>query len=271
MRILVLLVVTAVGCGATNEGIRFGAVPTLAPPGPDAPEHASTPEIGLSTLITDSISELALDDAQRTKLQALLGDIKEKHKSALGARATLAIDMARTVESGMVDDRLLTLDAKNLGEQRAALAADDGRALETLHELLRPEQRKKFSAGLVAKAQTVRLDDFASRYGVWRNDVKTTPEQDARIEPKLKADVKSAEGAKAEREAWQQRLRTTAAAFEGATFSATPFVDPDTSGTTVARIARLIAFLQIVIPELQQDQLERAAKFIRAEAGVSVK
>jgi hypothetical protein len=268
MRLLFALLFLLAGCGATGNGIVFDKPPPLPAPPPKGPSHAATPEVGVISLVSDAMSELQLDAAQKIKLTQLLDALKKKHRAALDARAMLAIDMAHSVESSLVDDRLLALDAENLGRERASANADDGKTLEDLHATLSAEQRKKFAAGLEKKAADLRLDDFMTRWGVWRSDLQVTPEQDARILPKLQAE--SADAAKAERAEWQKRLRESATAFSGDTFSAKTFVDPDPKATTIARIGRLIRFLAIVVPELTEAQRGHAADFIRAEAGVSV-
>lgn len=259
------------GCGVAGGGVRFGAAeppPSFEPP---SPSRASTPEIGVLTLLSDALSSLALDEAQHRSLTTLTDEIKRRHRGALNNRTMLAVDTAASVEAGTVDEVRLLADADALGHARVEVGAGDGKALGDLHALLRPDQRAKLSANLAAKAEALRLDDFQSRYGLWRADLRTTPDQDARIEPRLKADTASAESARAEREAWQKRVRTTAVAFKEPAFAATQLLDPDPVATTVARIRRLVAFLKLVVPELTDEQRSRAASFIRAEAGVSVR
>ncbi len=270
MRFAFLVSLCLVGCAATGGGITFDPPPPLPAPPPKGPSHASTPEVGVISLVTDAISELKLDAAQKTKLTQTMDALKKKHRAALDARAMLAIDMARSVESSLVDEKLLALDAENLGRERASANADDAKTLEDLHAALTPDQRKQFAAGLEKKATELRLDDFMTRWGIWRNDLSITPEQDARIAPKLQAETAAENAAKAERADWQKRLRDAAATFSGDQFSAKAFVDPDPKATTVARIGRLIRFLAIVVPELTDEQREHAASFIRAEAGISV-
>jgi len=258
-------------CGATGQGIQFGSAdppPTVRPP---EPSKASAQEVGVLTLLADALSNLDLDEAQHKRVVALTDEIKRRHRGALGNRTMLAVDMAEAVESGTVDEAKLLATADALGHARAEVGSGDGKALEELHGLLKPDQRAKLAAALSTKADQLKLDDFESRYGIWRLEVRIPPEQDARIEPKLKADAASAESAKAERDAWQKRVRATAAAFKEATFSGALLMDPDPIGTTVGRMKRTVAFLKIVVPELTEDQRARAATFIRAEAGVSVK
>jgi hypothetical protein len=268
MRFALLVVAFVVGCGATGSGVRFGEPPPLATPAPTGPSRASSPDVGVIGVISDAMSELALDDAQQRDVVALLDETKKNHRPALDARAMLAIDMARSVETALVDERQLMADAATLGDARAAATPDDARTLEKLHAMLKPAQRIQFATGLRSKAESLRLDDFASRLGLWRSDIGITTDQAARIEPKLRAEHD--DSAQNERAAWQKRLRDTAAAFTGASFSGQPFVDPDARTTSVARIRRLVTFLKIVVPELTVEQQERAAKYIRAEAGVSV-
>lgn len=259
------------GCGAAGGGVRFGSAdppPTFEPP---SPSRASTPEVGVLTLLSDALSSLALDQAQHERIAALTDEIKRRHRGALNNRTMLAVDTAASVEASAVDEARLVADADALGHARIEAGAGDGKALGELHALLRPEQRAKLSTALAAKADALRLDDFRSRYGLWRTDLRTTPEQDARIEPRLEADTASAESARAEREAWQKRVRSTAVAFKEPAFVATELFDPDPVATTVARIRRLVAFLKVVVPELTDEQRARAASFIRAEAGVSVR
>jgi hypothetical protein len=259
------------GCGATGGGVRFGSAdppPEIAPP---APSKASTQEVGVLTLLSDALSDLDLDAAQHKRVVELTEEIKRRHRGALNNRTMLAVDMAASVESANIDDARLLASADALGRARAEVGSGDGKALEELHAMLRPEQRAKLSTALVAKADQLKLDDLQTRYGLWRLEVRITPEQDARIEPKLKDDKASAESARVERDAWQKRVRSTAVAFKETTFSATQLVDPDPVATTVGRIRRLVAFLKVVVPELTEDQRSRAASFIRAEAGISVR
>lgn len=268
MRSHVFALLLVASCGATAEGVRFGAAPPPAAPD-TAPPRASSPEVGVVVILGDAMAELSLEGAQRDRLVALLDGIKRDHRRSLDARAMMAIDMSRSVESALIDEKLLSLDAQNLGAARAAVAAADGKTLEELHRLLSPEQRKRFAASLSAKADKLRTDDLQSRLGVWRHDLEVTAEQEAKIAPKLEADTASAASARAEREAWRERLKKTAAEFERDAFTAAPYLDPDVEKTTVARIQRVIAFLKVVVPELTQPQLDRAGQIIRAEAGVT--
>lgn len=267
---LVLSVIVMTACGATGEGIHFDNPPALPAPPPKGPSHASTPEVGVISVIADALSELKLDDKQKATIQKSLDAVKKKHRASLDARAMLAIDMARCVESSLVDEKLLALDADNLGRERTAANRDDAKALEDLHAALTPDQRKQFAKGMEKKANDLRLDDFASRWGVWRNDLQITADQEAKILPKLQVETSADNAAKAERAEWQKRLRETSAQFAGDQFSAKTFVDPDPKATTVARIGRLIRFLVLVVPDLTEEQREHAASFIRSEAGVSV-
>lgn len=259
------------GCGATGGGVRFGSAdppPNVQPP---SPTKASAQEVGVLTLLSDALSNLDLDEAQHKRVVDLTEEIKRRHRGALGNRTMLAVDMATCVETGNIEGARLLATADALGRARGEVGAGDGKAIEDLHAILRPDQRAKLSAALASKADQLKLDDFASRYGIWRLEVRITPEQDARILPKLDRDKASAESARAEREAWQKRVRATAEAFKGASVSGALLVDPDPVATTVGRIRRIVAFLEIVVPELTEDQRARAASFIRAEAGVSVK
>src|SRR5581483_4004531 len=164
---LVLFVMTS--CDATGEGIHFENPPALPAPPPKGPSHPSISEVGVIAIIADALSELKLDDKQKATIQKSLDAVKKKHRAALDARAMLAIDMARSVESSLVDEKLLALDADNLGRERVAANSDDAKALEELHAALTPDQRKQFAKGLEKKANDLRLDDFATRWGVWRN------------------------------------------------------------------------------------------------------
>ena len=175
--------------------------------------------------------------------------------------------MAASVNAGVIDDKTLEFDARKLGKARAEVAPADGKALEDLHRILGPAQRKQFATALAARAETLPTDDASTRYGNWRTDLEITVIQNEKIEPQLNDEPTIAPSAKAEREAWQKRLRDTAAAFEKESFSASTYVDPDVEKTTVERVRRVTAFLKLIVPELTQKQLAAAAENLRAEAG----
>jgi len=265
MRALVLALVLT-GCGATNGGLRFDPTPAKPPPEITI-ARASSPEVGVLVLMSDAMANLQLDHAQNDQVVQLVTSIKERHQRVEEMRKVLSIDMAASVNAGVIDDKTLELDARKLGKARAEVAPADGKALEDLHRILGPAQRKQFATALAARAETLPTDDASTRYGNWRTDLEITVIQNEKIEPQLNDEPTIAPSAKAEREAWQKRLRDTAAAFEKESFSASTYVDPDVEKTTVERVRRVTAFLKLIVPELTQKQLAAAAENLRAEAG----
>jgi Spy/CpxP family protein refolding chaperone len=253
-------------CGATGGGARFELGPS--PPVHEAPAaRASSPEVGIVMLISDAIAQLDLDQEQNRKLTGLVNDVNARHQRVQEMRKVLATDMASSVEAGAVDEKTLLLDAENLGKARAEIADADGKSLEELQHILTPAQRKQFAAALADRADKLPTDDVQTRYGNWRSDLQISPDQNEKIAPKLDADTASAESARAEREAWQKRLRATAADFTSDAFTAKSYVDPDVVKTTVERVRRVIGFLQAVVPVLTPKQQKRAGDNLRAEVG----
>lgn len=220
-------------------------------------------------LISDAIAELDLDQDQNRKLVGLINDVNTRHQRVQEMRKVLSLDMASSVEAGSVDDKTLLLDAENLGKARADVADADGKSLEELHRILTPPQRKKFAAALADRADKLPTDDAQTRYGNWRSDLQISPDQNEKIAPKIEGDTASAESARAEREAWQKRLRATATDFGGEQFAAKSYLDPDVVKTTVERVRRVISFLQAVVPVLTPKQQKRAGDNLRAEVGAS--
>jgi hypothetical protein len=160
------------------------------------------------------------------------------------------------------------LDAKNLGDARAAVAGDDARALGELHALMDASQRKAFAAALVARADHLKVDDTKSRVTTWSYDLRLADAQRAKIEAKLKDDPAGDASARAEHDAWDQRLRATAAGFGEASLQGDAFIDKNVVETTKARTARLVTFLRAVLPELEEEQRGRAAGIIRSDVGL---
>jgi len=263
----ILLALALAGCGATGKGVNFDVTPT--PPKVEVVRaEVSSPEVGVVSLISDAISELDLTPDQNRALTGLVSQISERHERVQEMRKQLSLDMAKSVESGGVDEATLQADAEALGKARAEFAPDDGKSLEELHRILTPDQRKKFATALAARADKLPTDDAQTRYGNWRSDLEIDINQDQRISPKLDADTASTASAKAERDAWRDRLRATAAAFAQDQFSAAPYLDPDVVKTTEERVRRVIAFMKIVVPELTPKQQQLAADNLRAEVGV---
>lgn len=266
MRLIALVsLVALIGCGATGGGLRFDTTPAKPPP-EITTARASSPEVGVLVLISDAIANLQLDHDQNDKLVQLVTSTKERHGRVEEMRKVLSIDMASSVGAGVIDDKTLDLDAHKLGSARADVAASDGKALEDLHRILTPAQRKQFATALAARADSLPIDDATTRYGNWRTDLEITVIQNEKIEPKLNDEPTIAPSAKAEREAWQRRLRDTAAAFEKDAFTAATYTDPDVEKTTVERVRRVTTFLKLIVPELTQKQLAAAAENLRAEA-----
>jgi Spy/CpxP family protein refolding chaperone len=266
MRAYTFVAVLLLGCGATNGGLRFDTTP--AKPAPEiVTARTSSPEVGVIVLISDAMANLQLDHAQNDQLVQLVSSIKERHQRVEEMRKVLSLDMAASVAAGVIDGTTLDLDAKKLGSVRAEVAPADGKALEDLHRILTPAQRKQFATALAARAETLPIDDASTRYGNWRSDLEITVIQNEKIEPKLDGETTISPSAKAEREAWQRRLRDTAAAFDKEAFSASSYVDPDVEKTTVERVRRVTTFLKLIVPVLTQKQLAAAAENLRAEAG----
>jgi hypothetical protein len=262
-----ILAIFVVGCGATNGGLRFDATPAKPPPELTTARNSS-PEVGVLVLVSDAIANLQLDHGQNDQLVQLVTSVKEKHERVEEMRKVLSIDMASSVAAGVIDDKTLELDAKKLGAARAETAPIDGKALEDLHRILNPAQRKQFATALAARADNLPTDDAQMRYASWRSDLEITVIQNEKIEPKLGDETTIAPSAKAEHDAWQKRLRDTAAAFDKEQFSAaSSYVDPDVEKTTTERVRRVIVFLKLVVPELTQKQQAAAAENLRAEAG----
>lgn len=266
--LLVPLFPLLAACGATNGGVRFDTPPANYQRAPDGPAHPSTQEVAIVSFVGDATSDLALTADQQQKVNAILDTLTEKHAAALLARKTLSVDLARSVEAATLDEPLLTLDAKNLGDARAAVAPDDVRALADLHALMNPAQRKAFAAALVARADRLKVDDSKSRLATWSYDLRFDAKQRAAVEAKLADDPAGDASAKTERDVWDKRLRATAAAFEGATFQGDAFIDKNVVETTTARTTRLLTFLRAVLPELTKEQRERAATVIRSDVGL---
>lgn len=263
-----LVLLSAVACGATNGGVRFDTPPDKYQRAPDGPSHPSAQEVAIVGFVGDATSELKLSDEQRQHIDKLLGALSDKHAPALLARKLLSRDLASSVEADGLDESLLMLDAKNLGDARAAVAADDVSALAELHALMDPAQRKAFAAALVARADRLKVDDTKSRLATWSYDLRLDDAQRATIEAKLKDDPTGDASARAERDAWDQRLRATAAGFVEASFQGETFLDKNVVETTKARTARLLTFLKIILPELKKEQRERAAGVIRSDVGL---
>lgn len=262
------LLFAAVGCGATNEGVRFDAPPAKYQRAPDGPSRPSAQEVAIVGFVGDATSELKLSDAQRSHVDTILSTLSATHSAALLARKILSRDLASNVEEGKLDESLLLLDAKNLGDARAAVAADDVKALAELHALMDPAQRKAFAAALVARADRLKVDDAKSRLGTWTYDLQLDEAQRAKIEAQLKDDPAGEASARAERDAWDQRLRATAAGFGDVSFQGDAFIDKNVVETTKARTARLLTFLRVVLPELKDKQRARAATIIRSDVGL---
>lgn len=262
------VVLLTAACGATNEGVRFDSPPEPYKRAPDGPAHPSAQEVAIVGFVGDATSELKLTDEQRRRIDAILAELTETHAAALLARKLLSRDLATGVEANALDESLLTLDARNLGDARAAVAADDVRALAALHALMDPPQRKAFAAALVARAAHLKVDDTKSRLTTWSYDLQLDDAQRAKIEAKLSADPAGDASARAERDAWDQRLRATAAGFGEGSFQGDAFMDKDVVVTTKARTARLVTFLRAVLPELTADQRDRASHVIRSDVGL---
>lgn len=263
----ILLALLVAGCGATGGGASFDLSP--APKKVEVtPAETSSAEVGVVSLISDAIASLDLTSDQNRALTGLVSDMQEKHARVQDARKQLSMDMATSVESGGVDENALEADAQALGKARADMAPAEGHALEELHRILTPDQRKKVAAAMLARADKLPTDDATSRYGNWRSDLEISIEQDQKIQPKLDAETSITTSARAEHDAWQSRLRATAAAFPQEQFSASTYLDPDVAKTTVARVRRVIAFLKVVVPLLNEKQQKLAAQNLRAEVGV---
>ena len=267
MRIPTVVLLFVCACGAANGGARFD----LTPPAPE-PEvstaQPSSPEVGVALLISDAIANLQLTTEQNAKCAGLVRELGDQHKEVQEARKTLSLDMASSVEAGSVDEGTLSRDAESLGKVRASVEPSDGHALEELHAALTPAQRKQFADGVRARAEKLPTDDAQTRYGQWRSDLDISLEQNEKISPQLDADGTSTKSAQAERDAWRDRLRKMASAFEQEKFSAASYEDPHVVQTTVERVRRVIAFLKIVVPVLDPKQRAEAAKNLRAEVGV---
>ncbi len=220
-------------------------------------------------VVSDAIADLDLDEAQNRKINGLVNDLNEQHARVQEMRKVLAFDMATSVEAGKVDDKTLLLDAEKLGKARATIADAEGKSLEELHRILTPPQRKKFAAALADRAEKLPTDDVQARYANWRSDLQISPDQNEKIAPNLEGDTRSAESARAEHDAWQKRLRATAADFPSDAFSAKAYLDPDSVATTVERVRRVVSVLQAVVPVLTEKQRKRAADNLRAEVGGS--
>jgi len=253
-------------CGATNGGLRFDPTPAKPPPEIIVAKNSS-PEVGVLVLMSDAIANLELEHAQNDQVVQLVTSVKEKHQRVEEMRKVLSMDMASSVAAGVIDEKTLELDAQKLGKARAEVVPIDGKALEDLHRILTPAQRKKFATALAARADNLPIDDTTTRYGAWRSDLEITVIQNEKIEPKLADEKTIPPSAKAERDAWQKRLRDTAASFEKETFNASVYVDPDAEKTTIERVRRVTTFLKLIVPDLTQKQLAAAAENLRAEAG----
>jgi len=264
---LFLVAFVLAGCGATNGGLRFDPTPAKPPPEIIVAKNSS-PEVGVLVLMSDAIANLELEHAQNDQVVQLVTSVKEKHQRVEEMRKVLSMDMASSVAAGVIDEKTLELDAQKLGKARAETAPIDGKALEDLHRILNPAQRKQFATALAARADNLPTDDATTRYGTWRSDLEITVIQNEKIEPKLNDEKTIGPSAKAEHDAWQKRLHDTAAAFEHEKYSSASYVDPDVEKTTIERVHRVVVFLKLIVPELTQKQLAAAGENLRAEAGV---
>jgi Spy/CpxP family protein refolding chaperone len=265
---LIAFVVVVAACGATGGGMRFD----LTPPAPTqslSPTRPSTPDIGVVSMISDAIASLDLTTDQNRQVAALVHNLQDRHAQVEEMRKRLSLDVAGSVEAGVVDDKGLRLDAESLGRARADVAPVDARGLEELHGILTPAQRKQFAVALGAAAGKLRSDDSQRRYGDWRSDLEISVVQNEKIEPKLDPDGSLAASAHAEQEAWARRLRATASDFANDAYTATAYGDPNVVATTVERVRRLAGFLNAVLPVLTPEQRKTAGANLRAEVGVS--
>ena len=267
-RSILVLCIPLVACGVTNGGVRFDNPPPEYRRGPDGPQHPSTQEVAIVSFVSDATAELKLNEAQSARIATISSALNEKHAAALAARRTLSVDLARCVDANALDEALLMLDAKNLGDSRAAVAPDDVRALAELHALLDAGQRKAFGAALVARAERLKVDDAKSRLTTWSYDLRFEPAQRAAIEAKLTEDPTGDASARAEHDAWERRLRAAGAAFVDPAFDAEVYLDKEVVETTKARTRRLLTVLRVVLPELTKEQRERAATVIRSDVGL---
>jgi Spy/CpxP family protein refolding chaperone len=268
MKLVIAFAALLAACGATGSGVNFDLTPT--PKMPEVtPTKPSTPDVGVISMISDAIASLQLTKDQSTQVSALVHDLEQHHAAVEEARKHLSLDIAASVEVGVVDDRGLAKDGAELGKARVEVAPTDAKALEELHQILTPDQRKQFAASLNAAAEKLRNDDAQRRYSNWRSDLEINTDQNEKIEPRLDADGSLAASARAEQEAWRRRLRATANDFAGDTYKASAYGDPDVVATTVERVRRLAVFLSVVVPVLTPEQRKTAAANLRAEVGVS--
>ncbi len=153
----------AVGCGSDEQSTVGTDKAPLAQGADDAP-NAATPAFdksnkrarkgrhgrafkrGPAKLFRKALKLKDLSDAQRTGIEALLGELKPD-KKGMTAFKSFHEALADGVAAGNIDDAAITKATEAIDAQMVAKRDKMAKALEQLHKLLSPEQR----SALIAK------------------------------------------------------------------------------------------------------------------------
>jgi Spy/CpxP family protein refolding chaperone len=136
------------------------AAPAPAAPAPAAEEHHGMHHGmhhgGMAMLITESLSAVELRPEQKTKVDAILADLKKLGEQHGDAGKKLKMDIADGVAAGKIDRAKTDADVKALVAAADATKPKIQEAINQLHAALDPAQRKKLVEEMNAHAEMMR-------------------------------------------------------------------------------------------------------------------
>ena len=267
-----------------------------APPPVHRKHH---PGGGMVVMFMDGLDLLGLKPEQKAAIERIESDLDKLGDALKEPRARLEQDIADGVVAGKFDHTKTDADITALSSAVAAIEPSVQDALNRLHKVLDPEQRKKLVATMREKTKTLAEHSAsgAPEHGtsvVVEHDAQgpdahkhggpsmsdgslsslgyvfaLTREQTERLPSSPEAQVKAEQAAmKTKREAAEKHVAAVVAAFEGDPFDAKKAgVGAQAADTVKATAAQRLQVIETIVAVLTPEQRGKFAEHLKEHVG----
>ena len=260
-----MITFTALGLASAASG-SAGAAPAMPAPAAPAPVSPAAPvptAHELVQMIGDALAEVDLSADQEDAVEQLSATVEPLQRDVDQAENDLMLSLADQVKAGSIDSDALAPDVEHYVMARQNLSGPLRSALETVHDILDPEQRDDFVDALecevhdavqIALSDQV-LDDFADQLGL-------TDEQ--------KDDFRNAfQPIKNLLEQQRRTIHSALEGFRGEVFSVDTYLPANQVAARARRRAEMIISATATLVDiLTPEQLQKLADHITASADV---
>lgn len=220
---------------------------------------------GFTQLVDQALAKANLNEQQAQELSQLGQAIDAQEAAVHDAKRGLMLALAQQMEQGQINRQGLENEVKQLADARQSAGPAMKAALDRIHQVLNPEQRKAFADALESaiqqRAQAVSQGGWLNQ---WSQELGLNDQQKSQVQQILNQ-------LRPTMEHHQQQMQRVLSAFRGQSFNIDQIV-PQREATQEARegAERIVGIAQQIAQVLTPQQRQLAAKKIVQNACAKV-